>query len=189
MQKETLTLENIRSDLRRRLRKSVSATVTSAIFFALSLWCFLALLDEPGPFIIKLEIAVLPITSVIYTVRGGKSIYVAFSALNKPGKIVTDRVVGMQTKDHMSRHSFYQTYHLHFASYGEYVIPGINHRWSSLHTMAADMVYFHTECDDEFYLVLSKPHTGRILLAYDTKIFQLQEPIRSDENAKGNIDT
>ena len=36
-------------------------------------------------------------------------------------------------------------------------------------------VYFHAECDDEFYLVLSKPHTGKILLAYPKKMFDLQQ--------------
>lgn len=176
LEKEILTIQNIQSDLRRRLRNSVSATATLVIICALTLWCFFALLDEPGHFIIKLEIAILPIASSFLAVRGVRSIYVAFSALNKSGRIVTDRVVGMQTKDHLHRSSSYQTFHLRFASYGEYVIPAINYRWSSLHNMDADMVYFHVECDDEFYLVLSKPHTGKILLAYNTKMFDYQPP-------------
>lgn len=109
---------------------------------------------------------------------GGKSIYETCSVLKKPGSIVIDRVVGMETKDYINRGAlgprYHQTYHLYFSSHGEYVIPYYNFSWSDLHAMNADMVYFHAECDDEFYLVLSKPHTGRILAAYNTRMFALE---------------
>ena len=41
--------------------------------------------------------------------------------------------------------------------------------------MSDQMAYIYSECDDEFYLVLSKPNTGKIVLAYNTKMFELQE--------------
>ena len=179
MEKDTLTMENIRSDLRHQLRGMVIITVLCAILFAFAFWLFLDVLDEPGGFFAKLRVAFMPIVLLVFVVLGSKSIYETCSVLKKPGSIVTDRVVGMETKDHINRGLFAprcdQTYHLRFAGYGEYVIPYHNFRWSSLHAMDANMVYFHAECDDEFYLVLSKPHTGNILLAYPMKMFTLQQ--------------
>lgn len=185
MEKETLTLRNIQSDLRHQLRGTVIGAAVSGVCLVLCLWLFLAVLDEPGGFFVKLEVAIFPTMFLIILIVCVKAIYEVSSALNRPGRIVTDRVVGMETKDHINRGIFGpvcdQTYHLHFAGYGEYIIPAINHSWSSLHTMAADMVYFHAECDDEFYLVLSKPHTGRILLAYPAKMFTLQQTEKGEK--------
>ena len=185
MEKDILTIQNIQSDLRHQLRGMVILTVVCAIFFALTFWLFLAVLDEPGGFFTKLRVALLPILLLIMVVAGSKSIYETCSVLKKPGSIVTDRVVGIETKDHMYKGVFLprcdQTYHLRFAGYGEYVIPYHNFSWSGLHAMDADMVYFHAECGDEFYLVLSKPHTGKILLAYPTKMFILQETEKEEK--------
>lgn len=187
MEKDILTIRNIQSDLRHRLRRIVIVTILCAILFALAFWLFLDVLDEPGGFFTKLRVAILPILLLVMLVAGSKSIYETCSVLKKPGSIVTDRVVGMETQDHMHRGVFLprcdQTYHLRFASYGEYVIPPVNHSWSSLHAMDADMVYFHAECDDEFYLVLSKPHTGNILLAYPTKMFTLEKAEKEEKIA------
>lgn len=179
MEKDTLTMQNIRSDLRHQLRGMVILTVVCAIFLVLTFWLFLAVLDEPGGFFAKLRVALLLILLLVMVIAGSKSIYETCSVLKKPGRIVTDRVVGMETKNHIRRGMVSprcdQTYHLRFAGYGEYGIPYHNFSWSALHAMDADMVYFHTECDDEFYLVLSKPHTGKILLAYPRKMFDLQQ--------------
>jgi hypothetical protein len=41
--------------------------------------------------------------------------------------------------------------------------------------MESKWVYLHAECGEEFYLVVSKPHTGRVLLAYPAKMFTLQQ--------------
>ena len=179
MEKDTLTFENIHSDLRHQLRGIVIGMVVCAVFFVLFFWLFLTVLNEPGAFLAILEDAIFLLMLLIIVIVCIKSIYEICSVLEKPGSIVTDRVVGMETKDHMHRGIFVprcnQTYHLRFAGYGEYVIPQYNFSWSALHAMDADMVYFHAECDDEFYLVLSKPHTGKILLAYPKKMFVLQQ--------------
>lgn len=178
MEKDILTIENIRSDLRHQLRGIVIGMVVCTVFFVLFFWLFLTVLDEPGAFFAILEVVIFLLMLLIITIVCIKSIYEIRSVLEKPGSIVTDRVVGMETKDHMHRGIFVprcdQTYHLRFAGYGEYVISQHNFSWSALHAMDADMVYFHAECDDEFYLVLSKPHTGKILLAYPRKMFDLQ---------------
>ena len=187
MEKDTLTMENIRSDLRNQLRGTVIGMVVCAVFFVLFFWLFLAALDEPGAFLAILEVAIFLLMLLIIAIVCIKSIYEIRSVLDKPGGIVTDRVVGMETKDHMHRGLFLprcnQTYHLRFAGYGEYVIPQHNFSWSALHAMDADMVYFHAECDDEFYLVLSKPHTGKILLAYPAKMFTFQKTEKEEKMA------
>ena len=51
----------------------------------------------------------------------------------------------------------------------------MNYSWSELYYMNDNLAYNNSECGDEFYLVLSKPHTGKIVLAYNTKMFELQE--------------
>ena len=181
MKKDVLTIQNIQSDLRRQLIGVVICTAICTIFFLVYFWLFLEVVrSEMETLLTKLGIALLPMVFLIIAIVCLKSIFEICSALYKPGRIVTDRVVGMETKDHINRGAFLprcdQSYHLRFASYGEYVIPRVNHSWSSLHVMDADMVYFHAECNDEFYLVLSKPYTGKILLAYNAKMFDYQPP-------------
>lgn len=179
MKKDILTMQNIRSDLRHQLRGIVIGMVVCAVFFVLFFGLFLAVLDEPGAFLAILEVAIFLLMLLIIVIVCIKAIYEIRSVLEKPGSIVTDRVVGMETKDYLRRGLLLpkcdQTYHLRFAAYGEYVLPQHNFSWSALHAMDADIVYFHAECDDEFYLVLSKPHTGKILLAYPKKMFDLQQ--------------
>jgi hypothetical protein len=187
MEKDILTIQNIQSDLRHQLRGTVICMVVCAVFFVLFFWLFLTVLDEPGAFFAILEVAIFLLMLLIIVIVCIKSIYEIRSVLEKPGSIVTDRVVGMETKDHMYKGVFLprcdQTYHLRFTGYGEYVIPYHNFSWSDLHAMDADMVYFHAECGDEFYLVLSKPHTGKILLAYPAKMFALQQTEKEEKTA------
>ena len=180
VKKDILTIQHIKSDLRKLLLGHGIAAAICIVLFLLYLKVFLEVAGSVMETLFtKLRVAILPTLWLILAIYCIKSIFALCSVLNKPGRIVTDRVVGMETKDHIRWgivKSCDQTYHLRFASYGEYVIPGTNHSWSDLHAMSADMVYFHAECDDEFYLVLSKPYTGKILLAYPTKMFDYQPP-------------
>ncbi len=66
-----------------------------------------------------------------------------------------------------------EIYHLTFSGYGEYVVPQENYSWSQNFSMTAKGVYNYSDYGDEFYLVLSKPNTGKILLVYNTKMFDL----------------
>jgi len=138
---------------------------------------------EPGPANGAgdlVRIALMGILFLIIAIVEGRSVFALCSALSNPGKIVTSRLVAKEEKDYIADRGLAtrlrQTYHLRFSSYGEYVIPPMNYRWSSQYAMDANWVYFHAECDDEFYLVLSKAYSGKILLAYNTKMFDYQPP-------------
>ena len=179
MKKDTLTMQHIRSDLRHQLRGTVILAVACAVVTAFGLWGLFRIIFVEGVLYGTFRIALMCFAFLAIAIVCGVHIMNIYSALSDLGRIVTDRVVGMETKDHLRRGLLLprcdQTYHLRFAGYGEYVLPQHNFSWSALHAMDADMVYFHAECDDEFYLVLSKPHTGTILLAYPKKLFTLEQ--------------
>ena len=181
MKKEILTVQNIQSDLRYLLRGKVFLTVACAILAALAIFdLFWIPQGTSAPQSDILKIAFLGIAFLIVAIVEGRAVLNLYSALNNPGRIVTDRLIAKEEKFKMrgrglaARHS--PSYHLRFASYGEHEIPAINRRWNSQHDMTARWVHFHAECDDEFYLVLSKGYTGKILLAYNTKMFDYQQP-------------
>lgn len=70
---------------------------------------------------------------------------------------------------------------LHFNGYGDYKVPVKNYPWSKENAMTPEGVY-HTSFDgNEFYLVLSRPHNGKILLAYNTELFRLETEMAAEE--------
>ena len=112
-------------------------------------------------------------------IAGLVKVYRLYTVWKYPGHIVKDRLVGKYIRGHLQGGLFtryYEACHLRFASYSKYKIPGENYSWSDLHCMNDKTVYSYAECGDEFYLVLSKPHTGKILLAYNAKMFDYQSP-------------
>ena len=62
---------------------------------------------------------------------------------------------------------------LHFSCYGDYLVPEKNHTWSKEYPLSAEGEYRFASDGDEYYLVLSRPHNGKILLAYNCKLFDL----------------
>ena len=172
MKTEILTLQDIRSDLRRMLRRNIIGLVASVIGLSLFLILCCATIEDDMPLRMILEGTVLLIGFVILIARTATSVVQLGRILNRPGEIVKDCLIGMETKGFWRQDPHIRR--LHFASYGEYKIPGENYRWSELYAMSDKNVYFHAECGDEFYLVLSKLHTGKILFAYNTKMFDYQ---------------
>lgn len=172
MKKEILTLQDMRSDLRKNLRGNIIGLVASVVSLLLLFPLCCASIKDGASVRMILECAVVLIGFLILIVRTAISIFQLGATLNRPGRIVKDRLVGMKIKGYLRWYP--NNRRLHFASYGEYKIPGENYGWSELYAMSDKTVYLHAECGDEFYLVLSKPHTGKILLAYNTKMFDYQ---------------
>lgn len=181
MQKEPLTMEAIRYDHRKQIRSLIILAVVCAVICALFTWCTVAVATDGlkwyRPFFAIINtvfFASLPLIFLCGTIASIARIRMFRSLSKKPGSIVKDRLVGKEVKDHLVRWRHYETLHLYFSSYGEYAIPGMSYEWSDLYYMDSDTVYMHAECGDEFYLVLSKPHTGKILHAYNAKMFDYQ---------------
>ena len=182
MQKEILTTQAIQYDLRKMIRGHIIAVAIFSVFFALFTWLLVAVIED-GLKWYKAFFAILnavffgslPVLFLYGTIASILEIHKLRSLCKRPGSIVKDRLVGKEVKEHLHRWRYYETYNLRFASYGEFAIPGVNYEWSDLYYMDSSALFMHAECDDEFYLVLSKPNTGKILLAYNAKMFDYQE--------------
>ena len=99
-------------------------------------------------------------------------------AISGNGSLVRDKLINAEEIEHYSRHrGRYSVYWLHFSGYGSYKIPAENYTWSNTYSMSAMGVYHYALSGDEFYLVLSKPHTGKILMAYNCKLFEKPEDL------------
>ena len=124
------------------------------------------------------------IRNLLHTVVVGILIYVLIAAFCKAYldnrdisggrfKIVTDKVVSRKeiTSDFgWFPHTYY---YLEFASHGEYSIRLANNTFSDEYIMSDMGVYHSARKGETFYLVLGRK--GKILLAYNTKFFELQD--------------
>ncbi len=167
-------MQAIQYDLRKQLRERLVPVGLCAGFFLLFLLLFIKMIQLKEPIVFQLGFALLFL--LILTIVLSIGVYKWYYALNSPGCIVKDRLIRKEIKYRYRRYRSNEFCFLHFASYGGYEVPDENYDWSDLHSMDDNMVYIHAECDDEFYLVLSKPHTGKILLASNAKMFDYQPP-------------
>ena len=92
---------------------------------------------------------------------------------NDEFEIVTDKLVNTQEESVGFRASRTRIYTLEFSSYGNYVISKENYHSSENYSMSDQGVFYTAKVGDAFYLVVDK--NQRILLAYSTKFFELQE--------------
>lgn len=181
MQKETLTLENIRSDLRRQLWETIALTALCGTLLVIIFVSYSYESLASYSFKNAVKSVLLDAFFFAVVVRNCFRLYNIYSALHKPGRIVTERLrekkaIGDPDCNRDTRGpKRYASFYLRFAGYAKYRIPTTNYRWSYQYEMESKWVYLHAECGEEFYLVVSKPHTGRILLAYPAKIFTLQQ--------------
>ena len=96
-------------------------------------------------------------------------------ALRNTEHIVKDKIVSKEER-HYARIRRRGLFRLIFSSYGTYMIPDESYSWSSLFlTMLAKTVYERSDYGDEFYLVLSERHKGKIVFAYNTEMFEFEE--------------
>ena len=171
MKKEMLTIQDIQSDLCRILRGNIFGFVASVIGLLLFLVLCCTTIEDDMSLKTILACVIVLMGFLILIVRTATAVVQLGTILNRPGEIVRARLTGMEMKSSWRQLSIRR---LHFAGYGEYKIPGENYKWSGLYAMSDKDVYFHAECGDEFYLVLSKPPYHKIVLAYNTKMFDYQ---------------
>ncbi len=186
MEKEKLTIQNIKADLWNETKYSFYKLILLTLLF---LFVLVAIFWDPlaMPHVELVAGDKFQITVIIFEVLFGFSatlvlyyivkILIEFVNLHKAlcniDCIVIDKLVGMEIKEHMTRNYLYETCHLHFSGYGEYKIPDVNYLWSSMYPKSGRAVYDYSTFGDEFYLVLSKPYSGKILYAYNTKMFEM----------------
>lgn len=177
--KEQLTLKNIRSDLRKKLWKEVLllllavVCVVSLIYLVVNAPEFLfhrsGRRGKPG----WLSLLLLPY--MLYVTI--KKVWLVSCGFRRRPYIVRDTLVSAESDSDISVNTYQKRDYctLHFSRYGDYAVPQKNHTWSKLYPLSCMGEYYHASEGDEYYLVLSKPHSGKILLAYNTKMFTLEE--------------
>ena len=172
MQKEKLTISNIKKDLFNEIKDGLWEPIALIL---LLLGASIITFKIPD-IVYKFLFGCLAIIAFYLVVKQILVFVRLYRALHNTNCIVKDKLVGKEEKEHISRSAYYETRHLYFSSYGDYEIPDENYKWSSNFAMNASSLYnYYSNCDDEFYLVLSKPHTGKILYAYNTKMFELEK--------------
>jgi hypothetical protein len=172
MQKEKLTLGDIRTDLHTKIKIFGKRIALLSVLFLVMLGLLLADFPLGGKWLLGAIAEVILLAVAIDQIR-------IFAMLCRSVKaepcIVKDTLLNAEVKDRYSRKFIDDKYRLHFAKYGSFVIPVENYKWSAAFEMDAKGVFHHSCSGDEFYLVLSKAQGGKILLAYNTKLFDLEE--------------
>ena len=178
--KETLTRDNIRRDLRRKLWKSLLWLALAVLLLVALVYLIAAnpvflistvngRLDLPG-WVYAVVIPVLLGFTVWQT-------WLVICGFRHKLYIVKDVLISSEEE----RYVHVRTYlprtcvTLHFSGYGDYEVPEKNYPWSKEYPMTAEGVYRTSFDGDEYYLVLSRPHSGKILLAYPAKYFTMEE--------------
>ncbi len=174
MQKEKLTMQNIKADLRSEFKTTVGGLVGRTLFFlgvlSVAIWVFS--LDPINFYAFSFEFLSI-IMLVVVLIQAKKTIEL-YKVFNDTECIVKDKLIGKEIKEYVTRYGIREEYYLYFSGYGEFKIAGEYYTWSSMFSMLHQQIYRSSDCGDEFYLVLTKRHTGKVLMAYNTKMFEME---------------
>lgn len=183
MKKETLTMEKIKQDHKNKYLNNkkviwiglIVSMISAAILLAMSIHSFL--IFKTVSFFDRLPLIALCVLCVYIGIIGLFSSYRDNIDIGRgTAKIVTDKLVGS-----VEGAAYYSTpvaalsskpYSLEFAMHGEYSIGRTNNTFSEDYYMSDVGVYLSSKQGDMFYLVIGRK--GKILLAYNTKFFELQ---------------
>jgi hypothetical protein len=179
---EKLTRDNIRRDLRRKLWKSCLLLAVAVLAMAALVYL---IVSDPLFIFQRNEYGRFPhlpgwVYVILMPVVLGFAVWetwLVICGFRHRLYIAKDVLVSSEEDNSVNLHHYraHSICTLHFSGYGDYKVPEKNYPWSKEYPMSPEGVY-HTSFDgDEFYLVLSRPHSGKILLAYPTKYFTLEE--------------
>jgi len=178
--KETLTVQNIRDELKQTYKKSfwvVLVFVISAIIF-LIVAINIEFEHDPSFYLMWfVAITFLVCTAIVVAIYVKQMVQ-----LKQKITIVTDWLVDIR-EDVDLRHGRYhrnrQVTVLTFAKYGQFklftdIYGDINYTWSKMYAMSNQGVCNYSNIDDEFYLVITNDKNPRILQIYNQKLFELK---------------
>ena len=179
--KETLTYANIRRDLRRRLWRSWLSLIVCLSAMVGFIWAFhqvprLLFESSSGRYHMPGWVMLLFMPYVLYVVI--REAWLVSCGFRRKPFIVKDKLASSEGDDSMyAMHHSYRTSWciLHFNCYGDYDVPEKNYSWSKENATTAKGIYNLAFEGGEYYLVLSKPHNGKILLVYNTELFELED--------------
>lgn len=178
MEKEILSIKLIQYELRQRVRGSLIGAVIFLPLSLLLMWPTVKAIIAMDFYYRILLLLVFPVCFFILAISLLCDAYRSHSLVENPQQVlVKDRLVDMKREEitcgRTRPHGIF--WHLYFENYGEYVIGEEEYLWSDLYwRYKAEDVYCSSAIGDEFYLVLSKPHKGRVNYIYNTKLFEFQ---------------
>ncbi len=177
MQKEKLTLHHIQQDIRSSRKENYAYLVLYTVLFLVLLGTFIAgFITAPGEFIFELPLVIIGGGVLLYKIfQHARNIAPLRAAYPIRECIAKDTLADAEFVDRWKSNTYKGRYHFQFARYGDYIVPEKNYTWSSAFSMRDQGVYNYAVHGDEFYLVLSQPHSGKILFAYNTKMFELEK--------------
>lgn len=169
MEKEILTFEKIKKDLMEQRKDMYIGIAGLLLTVPLPIFLFITSINAGVLAVVFTSLLVLFwVAGIVWL---AVDVVTRSKVLKDKKHIVIDEVTGTEEKSHdravpaRSEDGIITTrfrYIIHFSDFGEYTTP--------------DKALFDSCCcNDKFYLVLSKPHTGSILLAYNTKRYTLED--------------
>lgn len=183
--REILTDELIKADLKlfveSRIITALVACIPAAIFIFFG--GFFLFSGEALVMLSSVPILAVGIFFLVNAIIFICKAYPRIKALKSPYVIVKDKLVGLDTvDDYMQmivrgeilgkpRHGNRIFFDMYFSSYGCHTIPTsmeFDHHYLYTNPAAVNLA----DVGDEFYLVLSQPHSGKILLTYRTERFK-----------------
>ena len=183
MQKEILTREKIKQDHNHDFARQARSMLTLPVFLFFVVGLLVIVATRMIGYSLVGDIIVW-LLGLLFVVMLFVLLYQSINALVKHRKryrivendefeIVADKLVNKQEESVGFRASRTRIYALEFSSYGSYIISGENYSSSEQYAMSDQGVFYNAKVGDTFYLVVDK--NRRILLAYSTKFFELQE--------------
>ena len=176
MQKETLTRENIISDLKSILIKEIikSITLLPLLIFAYLLFLF-------GPhlptklkgFTLIYWMIFCAILTLIYIYELVRAIVPLCKIENFTisSDLVTHKLE--KRRSHSGSLIMPRPYTLVFARRSKYRIPDINnYKWSNIYEMTDKNVFFYTDLNDDYYLINVGKREN--IVAYNKKMFEMK---------------
>lgn len=177
MQKEKLTLQHIQKDVNSGKKEHIiRAILFSLLLIALVFSFIFGFRMAPADFLDELPLVLIGGGILLYRIiHHVLYITVRYRSASLPDRIVKDTLINAEYIDRYQLSLFPRRYLFHFARCGKYIVPEKNYTWSAAFSMSDEGVFNYAVNGDAFYLVLSKPHAGKILCAYNAKLFELEE--------------
>ena len=169
MTKEKLNVQSIKTDLRNLQKRWYIELLELMAVFIL----FVAVLFWVPILLYKIGFGCFAIIMLGLIIAQVLDIIKLHKAFNNVDYIVKDKLVSKEIRRYNRiRNRGYCR--LHFSGYGQYMIPDESYLFSTMFPLLPKNVYESSDYGDEFYLVLSKPHTGPIILVSNTKMFEFE---------------
>lgn len=190
MKKEILTKEKIMQDIKENCRRENTAAVTVTAFFLLIsiLLLFMAVdsisFADNGTILHCIILAIISVVCLVIGISGIlSSLKKSRMIKNNEFYIASDKLIDTSEKISLMGANVYfvifsllsPNYLLRFSSYGSYIIPKKNYEWSEMFCLDHKGVYNFSVVGDEFHLIILKDKKQQILLAYNKKLFELEE--------------